>query len=77
MSRTIGYQLLDVFYPYLSSDSDQQLQDAIEKYSLQDDDTGEFERASASREYILIYQSSGHERDSSGDCYILYKKTGE
>lgn len=77
MSHPAGYKLLEVFYPYLSDFSNHELQQAIEKFSLLDDDTGEFDRASASREFVLVYKSSCHERDSSGDGYLLYQKTGE
>lgn len=68
------YEHVETFYPYLALTSDHY--PTVEKLGLIPDPADIFDYVSQdeNRTYAMVFESAGHERDSSGDTYTLYRK---
>jgi len=67
-----GYEYIESYYPYWSSAGDKILNRDYKLYGFEP--YGYDDVYSKDKKYYSQFVSSGHERDSSGDHYKLYKK---
>lgn len=69
-----NYELIDVFFPYMSDGAQKELDQLIIDHQLEDDPQGIFEKISKDRFFVLTFTDMKHERDSSGDHFSLYRR---
>lgn len=69
-----GYEYVESFYPYMSSESEQEMDAFIAAHQLVDDPTDMFHLVSVDRFFVMVFHDSGHERDSSNDHYTVYRR---
>ena len=68
-----GYEVETVYYPNYSEESRREMEECIDENDMVLDPVDVFQYVNHDRSYGILFESSGHERDSSGDKYFLYK----
>jgi hypothetical protein len=69
-----GYEAIEWFFPYYSTSSDDEMKQFIRAHDMQDDPTDMFHMVSVDRFFVMVFESGNHERDSSNDKYIVYRR---
>ena len=66
------YEYHTSFFPCYSNESQKELEAFLS--SIGADEYDYYNVYSPDKEYYIQYKSSGHERDSSGDCVTIWKR---
>ena len=69
-----GYEAIEWFNPYMFQSSADEMEQFIRAHQLDYDDVTGFHMVSPDRHFIMVFESSNHERDSSNDTYIVYRR---
>lgn len=69
-----GYEAIEWFYPYQTLASDDEMQQFIRAHQLTSDPSSMFYMISEDRFFVMVFESANHERDSSNDTYIVYRR---
>ncbi len=69
-----GYEHILTFYPNFSSASQQEMDEFITVHQMEYDYSGQYEMVSCDKFFVIVFVDGNHERDSSNDHYLVYRR---
>lgn len=69
-----GYEAILWFSLHMSRDDQEEMDEFIRVHQLVEDPADLFYMTSPDRFFVIVHEESTHERDSSGEMYIVYRR---